>query len=146
MIDYVENADGGYDEVEVELTLERGLTPALYSQKLYKKYAKARNAETEIAAQIEKGEGELRYVRSVLDALSRCSGQNELDEIRAELTETGYIKSAAKEQRKGKKPPEKRQLKSPLKTLTSGGFTVLTGKNNLQNDYLTFKLASKSDY
>lgn len=146
VIDYVENADGGYDEVEVELTLERGLTPVAYSQKLYKKYAKARNAETEIAAQIEKGEGELRYVRSVLDALSRCSGQNELDEIRAELTETGYIKSAAKEQKKGKKPPEKRQLKSPLKTLTSGGFTVLTGKNNLQNDYLTFKLASKSDY
>ena len=151
VIDYVDDGNGSYLEKEVELKIERGLTAAEAAQKLYKKYNKAKNAEIEISAQIKKGEAELQYVRSVLDALSRCEGQAELDEIRLELTEAGYIKAAAEERRKapakGKKPqnPQK-QLKSPLKFTTSTGLTVLVGKNNLQNDYLTFKVAAKNDW
>ena len=148
LIDYVDDGQGGYKEVETELEIERGLTAPLYAQKLYKKYAKARNAESEITLQMEKGEAELRYIRSVLDALSRSVGQAELDDIREELTETGYIRQAPVIQKKngrGGKQPEKKTGGSPLKSVTSGGFTVLTGKNNIQNDRLTFKLASKND-
>ena len=77
---------------------------------LYKKYNKAKNAEIEISAQIKKGEAELQYVKSVLDALSRCEGQAELDEIRLELTEAGYIKAAAEEIKLRSRQYAKRQL------------------------------------
>lgn len=149
--DYVDDGNGGYTEKQVELTLDRGSTAPKTAQRLYKKYNKAKNAQIEISAQIKKGEAELEYVRSVLDHLSRASGQSELDEIRMELADAGYIKPLADERKKqcsgSKKPKEvKKQLKSPLKLTTSGGFTVLVGKNNLQNDYLTFKIANKNDY
>ena len=148
VVDYEETADGGYIEKEFELKIERGLTPTQYAQKLYKKYNKAKNAEIEISAQIKKGEAELDYIRTVQDALSRISGQGELDEIRRELEEQGYIKKAAKEQKHGGrvKNPKVEKIKDPLKFEPSGGFTVLVGKNNIQNDYLTFKIAAKSDY
>ena len=104
--------------------------------------------EIEITAQIKKGEAELEYIRTVQDALSRISGQGELDEIRRELEEQGYIKKVVKEQKHGGrvKNPKVEKIKEPLKFETSGGFTVLVGKNNIQNDYLTFKIAAKSDY
>lgn len=151
VIDYVDDGNGGYTEIEVELTLDRGSTASKTAQRLYKKYNKAKNAQIEISAQIKKGETELEYVRSVLDHLSRVSGQSELDEIRMELADAGYIKPSADDRKKhnsgSKKQREvKRQLKSPMKLTTEGGFTVLVGKNNLQNDYLTFKIANKNDY
>ena len=148
VIDYEETADGGYIEREIELKIERGLTPVQYAQKLYKKYNKSKNAEIEISAQLKKGEAELEYIRSVQDALSRISGQGELDEIRRELEEQGYVKKTVKEPKHGGKVknPKTEKIKDPLKLVTSGGFTVLVGKNNIQNDYLTFKIAAKSDY
>lgn len=150
VIDYVENADGGYDEKEYVLKIERGLSPTQYAQKLYKKYNKAKNAETEITLQIKKGEAELQYVRSVLDALSRVSGQSELDEIRTELENEGYIRTPktekyAKRGVKGGRPAKQESIKDPIRLKTSGGYTVLVGKNNLQNDKLTFRTASKND-
>lgn len=147
VVDYVDDGQGGYTEKEVEIVLEKGTSAPVAAQKLYKKYAKAKNAEREITAQIEKGEAELVYVRSVLDALDRVNGQTELDEIRAELTEMGYIRKPKEEKKKqGGKNPQKKQIGQPHKFITSGGFTVLVGKNNLQNDHLTFKIASKNDY
>ncbi len=147
LTDYVLNADGEYEEREVTVKIEPGYTPAQYAQKLYKKYNKAKNAEIQITLQIQKGEAELEYVRSVLEALSRIDGQSDLDEIRRELTESGYIKKAEPKQgTRSKKPQKSAPLRSPMKFQTSGGFTVLVGKNNLQNDELTFRTASKSDY
>lgn len=147
VIDYIEDGQGGYTEKEVEIVIEKGTSAPAAAQKLYKKYAKAKNAEREITLQIEKGENELAYIRSVLDALDRVNGQLELDEIRAELTEMGYIRTQKDEKKKqGNKAPQKKKIGEPHKFTTSGGFTVLVGKNNLQNDYLTFKVASKNDY
>ena len=145
--DYIIDNNGGYTERDVEIELENGLSAPATAQKLYKKYAKAKNAEIRIKEQMEKGEAELRYVLSVLDALDRVSGQAELDEIRAELIEMGYIKAqqSKKEQFKHKSL-QKKQLGQPIKLCTSGGFTVFVGKNNLQNDHLTFKVAKKGDY
>ena len=149
--DYVPDGNGDYTETESVIKLDHGLTPAQYAQKLYKKYNKAKNAEIEIKAQMEKAEAELEYIRSVRDALSRINGQSELEEIQRELAEAGYDRRASAEKnapRNGKKLQSnaKNRIGEPLKYVTSGGFTVLVGKNNIQNDYLTFKLASKNDY
>ncbi len=149
--DYVEDENGNYKEEESVIKIERGSTPTQYAQKLYKKYNKAKKAEIEIKAQMEKAESELEYIRSVRDALSRINGQAELEEIQRELAEAGYEKRTSYDKKSvgnGKKLQNnaKRRIGEPLKFVTSGGFTVLVGKNNIQNDNLTFKVASKNDY
>lgn len=131
-----------YDEAmpTVTVTLDARLSPSQNAQVYYKKYNKAKNAERELEKQIALARDELFYIDSVADALERAVGQTELDEIRRELAEAGYgtrIKRAATA--KGVKT-------KPYEYTTSGGYRLLCGKNNLQNDQLTFKLASKNDW
>lgn len=128
---------------EIEIPLDSRLSPAQNAQAYFKKYAKAKNASVILEKQIEESARELEYIDSVLDSLMRATGQSELDEIRMELEHSGYLgKSGGKK----KKPlPYKLQTK-PTEYRTSGGYRVLCGKNNLQNDALTFKSASKLDW
>ena len=133
---YDENCDN------VTIPLDERLTPSQNAQRYYKKYTKAKNAEAELKKQLEISEKELLYIDSVLDHLTRAHGQSELDEIRFEVEQTAWF-----EKRKGKKnnAPSKLQS-SPLEYRTSGGYRVLCGKNNLQNDRISFKIASKNDW
>lgn len=129
------------EEMEtVEIELDSRLSPAANAQRYYKKYNKCKTAERELSAQISKAEEELAYVYSAIDALSRATLQGEIEEIRGELVKTGYLS-------KSKMPPSKKLPPSKyLEYETSGGFRVLCGKNNLQNDALTFKVAEKNDW
>ena len=138
--------DGTYGQITV--TLDTRLTPAQNAQRLYKKYAKSKTAKEQLTKQIESGEQELEYIRSVSDALTRINGQADLEDIRAELTESGYIKAAAQKinPKNGKAKPKKQPpARAPKKFVTSGGFTVIVGRNNIENDRLTFKTAEKTD-
>ena len=131
-----------YDEdmPEVVITLDARLSPSQNAQVYYKKYNKAKKAEIELTRQIAQAKEELLYIDSVADALERAVGQSELDEIRRELCEAGYgtkIKRASTA--KGTKT-------KPYEYLTSGGYRLLCGKNNLQNDQITFKMSSKDDW
>jgi len=133
-----------YDEncPEVTVSLDERLTPAQNAQRYYKKYTKSKNAEIELRKQIELTEKELIYIDSVIDSLTRAHGQSELDEIRAEIEQGGYLGRS----KKNRRPTPEKSLTKPLEYRTSGGYRVLSGKNNLQNDRLTFKVASKSDW
>ncbi|MBR5121190.1 MAG: DUF814 domain-containing protein, partial [Oscillospiraceae bacterium] len=106
--------------------------------KYYSEYRKADNAEKMLLKLIEQGEQEEIYLNSVFDSLSRASTEAELLEIRAELEAGGYLKHRAKNAKKTKALP-------PLEYTTSQGYKVLVGRNNRQNDTLTFKIAEKSD-
>lgn len=139
--------DGSYGTVK--LRLDARLSPAQYAQKLYKKYARSKNAKLHLTEQLRRGEAELEYIRSVTDALSRINGQADLDGIRAELESSGYIKTPSNspngtvDPRKKHKAPPQRPLK---KYVTSAkGYTVLVGRNNIENDRITFKTATKND-
>lgn len=126
----------------IRIPMDVRLTPAQNAQRYYKKYTKLKNAQIELQKQIEVSTAELEYVRSVMDLLSRASGQTELDEIRAELSGAGYGARMKKSMGGGqKKKPSK-----PIEYVTSGGYRVLCGKNNLQNDELSMKTASKNDW
>ena len=129
------------EEMEVvAIELDSRLSPAANAQKYYKKYNKCKSAERELTLQLQKAEGEIAYVYSALDALSRATLQGEIEEIRSELIKTGYLS-------KSKMPPSKKlPPQKYLEYRTSGGFRVLCGKNNLQNDALTFKVAEKNDW
>ena len=125
----------------VIIDLDERLTPSANAQKYYKKYAKARNAKVELAKQIELGEAELAYIYTVFDALTRAETANDLAEIRDELYRSGYASRM-----KGYAAPKKQPAPTVAKFKTTGGYLVLCGKNNLQNEHITHKLADRNDY
>lgn len=123
---------------QIEIKLDPRLTPSRNMQRYYAEYRKADTAEKVLTEQIAKGEEELAYIDSVFDALTRTNSEDEVNELRQELAEQGYIRSS---KLKGK-PPKSRP---PLEFASPDGFKVLVGRNNKQNDMLTTKLADKTD-
>ncbi len=123
------------------ITLDGRLSPSANAQVYYKKYNKSKTARVELGKQIELGEAELTYIDTVFDALSHAENAADLAQIREELYRSGYA-SRMKHYTASKKPatPTVAQFR------TSGGYRVLCGKNNVQNDYITHKLAEKNDY
>ena len=130
-----------YDEScpEIEIKLDPRLTPSQNAQKLYKLYNKCKTAKIVLAEQIKIWESELRYLESVRQFLSRAECEQDVIEIRDELYRSGY---AAK--LRGYVPPKK-ITSTPHRLVTSGGYELLVGRNNIQNDNLTFKVAKKGD-
>lgn len=122
----------------VEIKLDVRKTPSQNAQHYYSEYKKAVTAEQKLTEQITRGEEELQYIDSVFDALTRAASENDIIQLRLELHEQGYIKSAGK---KGKPP----KALPPLEYKSSDGFTILVGRNNRQNDQLSLKFAEKSD-
>lgn len=122
----------------LRITLNPAISPAANAQRYYKDYQKEKNAEIFLTEQIEKGTGELEYLESVIDEISRAKTERELSQIREELEEQGYLR----------KPKGKRQKQAALPFLeftSSDGFKIYVGRNNLQNDRLTLKTAAKTD-
>lgn len=130
---------GTYGTCLVEL--DDRLTPAANAQKYYKKYTKLRNAKVELTKQIELGENELTYLYTVFDALTRAETQADLDEIREELYRFGYASRM-----KGYAAPKKNKAPVVMQFVTTNGYRVLCGKNNVQNEYITHKLADRNDW
>ncbi len=130
-----------YDEScpEIEIKLDSRLSPSQNAQKLYKLYNKCKTAKTVLAEQIKLWEGELRYLESVRQFLSRAECEQDVIEIREELYRSGYASRM-----KGYVSPKK-HASTPHKFKTSSGYELLVGRNNLQNDRLTFKVAGKGD-
>ena len=122
----------------IHIALDVRLTPPQNAQKYYQAYKKACTAEKILTEQIAKGREELAYLDSVLDALSRAESENDLEQLRAELAEQGYLRLL---RRKGKPP----KCLPPMEFTASDGTRILVGRNNRQNDQLTLKTANKND-
>ena len=123
----------------VKVELDGRLSPAQNAQRYYKLYTKAKKAHEVLATQLELTEKELAYIESVSAFLSRAETETDLAEIRDELYRSGYAS------RMKKYTPQKQLKARPLEFMTSGGYRVLCGRNNLQNELLTFRVASKGD-
>jgi predicted ribosome quality control (RQC) complex YloA/Tae2 family protein len=130
-----------YDEEmkPIDIPISPILSPQQNAAKFYKDYAKLKNAEKELTRQIELGENELHYLKSVLEELNRAATDAELEEIRRELQEGGYIKADT-----GKRKMKQNKL-PPMRFESTDGYPIYVGRNNRQNDELTFKLARKDD-
>lgn len=129
-----------YDEnfAEIEIELDNRLTPSKNAQKYYNEYRKLTVSEKMLETLIKDGNQEVLYLESVYDTICRTTDDAELLEIRQELSSQGYIKGY-KLKNKNQKPLP------PIKYISSDGYTILCGRNNIQNDTLTLKLAKKSD-
>lgn len=122
------------------LPLDPLRTPQQNAARYYRDYQKAKTAEQMLTQQIAKGEAELYYLQSVLESLSRAEGERDLEEIRRELEEGGYIRRRTKGKEK-----QKRVAFAPLAFRSSAGLRISVGRNNSQNDTLTCNLAARSD-
>lgn len=123
----------------VTIPLNPAKTPSQNVQHYYTEYKKASRAEKILQDLIEKAQNELEYLESELDLVSRVLLQEDVAAIRQELTEQGWIKPQKKNVKKANRPLP------PLRYTSDDGFSILCGRNNKQNDELTFKHAAKSD-
>lgn len=124
----------------LRIPADPALSPSANAQRYYKEYRKAKTAEQMLTSLIEQGEEELLYLDSVIDSLSRASGFGEINEIRAELARSGYLKR--------RNLPNKKNVQKagePVEYRSSDGFKILVGRNNVQNDKLSLKTAAKGD-
>ena len=130
-----------YDENKiVRIKADPALSPNANSQKYFKEYRKAKTAEKMLTELIEKNKEELEYIESVLDELSRADGEDEINEIRRELSENGYVKNKQKDSKN-----KTQKTLPPKKFVSDDGFTILVGRNNIQNDKLSLKTARGND-
>ncbi len=122
----------------VKIRMNPALSPSQNAQRYYRAYRKAKTAEEVLTVRIREGMQEAAYLDTVFEELSRAASENDLSEIRAELTEQGYLRN-----RNGRK--KRASARSAMQFRSSDGFRILAGRNNRENDMLTLKLAGKND-
>ncbi|HGD3156615.1 TPA: NFACT family protein [Streptococcus agalactiae] len=129
--------DNYYTNQTIEISLDRALTPNQNAQRYFKKYQKLKEAVKHLKGIISDTENTITYLESVETSLNHAS-MEDINDIREELVETGFIKRRAHDKQHKRKKPEQ-YLASDGKTI------IMVGRNNLQNDELTFKMARKGE-
>lgn len=129
--------DNYYTGEKLMITLDKALTPNQNAQRYFKKYQKLKEAVKHLTYLIDDTKQTITYLESVETALNQAN-LSEIDDIRQELIETGFIRRRAHDKRQKRQKPEQ-YLASDGKTL------ILVGKNNLQNEEISFKLAKKGE-
>ena len=134
-------AEDFYDEEMpvIQIPISPILSPQQNAAKFYKDYTRMKNAQKELTHQIELGSQELEYLKSVLEELNRAQLDAELEEIRQELHAGGYVRMD------GAKKRMKQSKLQPMRFESTDGYPIYVGRNNRQNDELTFRLARKDD-
>ena len=129
--------DNYYTGEKILITLDKALTPNQNAQRYFKRYQKLKEAVKHLTSLIEETRNTILYLESVETALAQAS-LSEIVEIREELIQTGFIRRRQREKIQKRQKPEKYLA-------TDGQTIILVGRNNLQNDELTFKMAKKDE-
>lgn len=133
-----------YDNSNVTIPLDPKLSPSLNAQNMFRKYNKGKTAKKEKAVQLKEVDSDISYLESILLWINSAKNVSDLSIIYTELEDEGYIRKDAskKNASKNKKTSYKPH---PIRYHLSSGYEVLVGRNNRENDYLTMKLAKKTD-
>ena len=129
--------DNYYTGEKIIISLDKALTPNQNAQRYFKRYQKLKEAVKHLTSLIEETRATILYLESVETALAQAS-LTEIAEIREELVQTGFIRRRQREKIQKRQKPEKYLA-------TDGQTIILVGRNNLQNDELTFKMAKKDE-
>lgn len=141
---------GGADSMTVEDFYEEGApcvtipldslkSPQQNAAAYFREYSKAKTAEQYLTRLMAENRRAAEYLASVLDEIDRARGEQDIADVRRELMDTGYIKAKRGKEKQKQKPT------APLRYRSGGGFEILVGRSNLQNDQLTTKIARKGD-
>ncbi|MBR5407584.1 MAG: NFACT family protein [Lachnospiraceae bacterium] len=132
-------AENYYTGETVTIPLDPTLTASENAKRYFDKYGKLKRTEEALTTQIVETKAEMDHLASVSASLDTALNENDLSEIRRELMDSGYIRK--------KGSGKIKEVKSkPLHYVSSDGFHIYVGKNNYQNDNITFKLATGSDW
>ena len=126
-------------EEYITIKLDENKSPSENIQICYRKYNKLKKSEESAVEQLEKNSHELEYLNSVFTNIINCENYIEIDDIKKELIETGYLKFKGSSKNRKKDKSSK-----PIHLISSDGIDIYIGKNNIQNDYLSLKFANKN--
>lgn len=141
--DNILSCENYYTGQTIDIPLDNTLTALENAQKYFDRYGKLKRTYEALTGQLKETKEEIEHLDSISSALDIALNEEDLVQIKAELTEYGYIKKHGNDPKGNKK---KKPASKPLHFLSSDGFHMYVGKNNFQNEELTFKLASGNDW
>lgn len=133
-------ADNYYTGEKITIPLDEQLSPLENAKKYFDKYQKLKRTKEAVSVQAEETKKELDHLESIKTSLDIAVLESDLSQIKEEMVESGYIKKKGRDKRKEK------ITSKPLHYISSDGFHIYVGKNNFQNEELTFKFANGGDY
>ena len=128
-----------YTNEDITIPLDSTLSGIDNSKKYYNKYNKCKRTKEAIVPQIEQTELSLEHLKAIESSIMLCENEADLKEVKDELISYGYIKRSGKNKKKSAKA-------KPLHFVTEDDYHIYVGKNNMQNDELTFKFATGNDW
>lgn len=131
-----------YTGQEITIPLDPTLSPGENAKKYFERYGKLKRTEEALTGQIAETQGEIQHLDSIATSLDIALSESDLSQIKEELTEYGYIKKHYS----GKKGQKMQAKSKPFHYISSDGYDIYVGRNNFQNDELTFKFAAGNDW
>ncbi|BCZ26013.1 fibronectin-binding protein A [Claveliimonas bilis] len=128
-----------YTNEEITIPLDEHLTPSENAQRFFSRYNKQKRTFEALTERIKETLDDIHYLESISTSLDIASAEEDLTQIKEELTEAGYIRRRYSKQKV-------RITSKPFHYISSDGFHMYVGKNNLQNEELTFHFASGNDW
>ena len=144
--------DNYYNNTKITIPLDDKYLPSVNAKHFFKKYHKLKNALEIVSIQKTETLQELNYIESIVYELENCSNINEISEIFEEISENVIFKEKTEHYKNQKKIKVKKSSLTKNKNVSFNplkycfdGYTLLIGRNNKENDYLTLKYAKKTD-
>jgi len=125
---------------EITVPLDEHLSASQNAKRYYDRYAKLKRTAEAVGEEIEKTVSEITHLNSIMTSLDLSSEESDLNQIREELSAYGYVKHRLPAGKKN------RIVSKPLHFVSGDGFDIYVGKNNYQNEELTFKIATGNDW
>lgn len=131
-----------YNGQEEHIPLEESLSPIENAKKYFDKYDKAKRTERNLSTQVKESKNTLEHLQSIVNSLATAENAEDLDDIRREMGEYGYMKPISPK----KKKERKEDKSSPRIFRSSDGYLLYVGKNNYQNEEVSFQIAEGRDF
>ena len=131
-----------YNGQEEHIPLEESLSPIENAKKYFDKYDKAKRTERNLSTQVKESKNTLEHLQSIVNSLATAENAEDLDDIRREMGEYGYMKPISQK----KKKERKEDKSSPRIFRSSDGYLLYVGKNNYQNEIVSFQIAEGKDF
>ena len=131
-----------YNGQEEHIPLEESLSPIENAKKYFDKYDKAKRTERNLSTQVKESKNTLEHLQSIVNSLATAENAEDSDDIRREMGEYGYMKPISQK----KKKERKENKSSPRIFRSSDGYLLYVGKNNYQNEIVSFQIAEGKDF
>lgn len=139
-------AQNYYNNEEIRIPLDPTMSPMDNAKRYFEKYNKMKRTYEALSELIQETKDEIDHLKSIQNALEIATSEDDLADVKHELMEYGYIKKKSADKKQASKSSSKNGKNKPFHYISSDGYHIYVGKNNYQNEELTFKLADKNDW